>query len=166
MICHRHLSAHLLRSLTPHRSMSQVKIGFATDIEGNLRYWQRYLRRSEVLEACPDGSINLREDCHFVYGGDVCDRGPGDLRLMRDLISLKERYPSHVHLLLGNRDINKLRMLSELHPSQTHSGRAYWLRDAPDMPPLSDEKVRSEDERLVNKVKWVSTLIVLRIVLL
>lgn len=53
-------------------------------------------------------------DAHFVYGGDAVDKGPGDVRLVRSLASLKSRHPDRVHLLVGNRDLNKLRLTSEL----------------------------------------------------
>ena len=33
---------------------------------------------------------------------------------MRALVGLKKRYPDRVHLLVGNRDLNKLRLSSEL----------------------------------------------------
>jgi len=38
----------------------------------------------------------------------------GDIRLCRALVDLKKQYPDHVHLLVGNRDLNKLRFSSEL----------------------------------------------------
>jgi hypothetical protein len=56
----------------------------------------------------------LRPDSHFVYGGDTVDKGPGDIRLVRALVSLKRRHPDRVDLLVGNRDLNKLRLSSEL----------------------------------------------------
>jgi hypothetical protein len=59
----------------------------------------------------------LRPNTQFVYGGDTVDKGPGDIRLVRALVSLKKRYPDRVHLLVGNRDLNKLRLLSELSES-------------------------------------------------
>jgi len=38
----------------------------------------------------------------------------GDLRLAHALVALKERYPSRVFLLMGNRDINKMKLSSDL----------------------------------------------------
>jgi hypothetical protein len=43
-----------------------------------------------------------------VFGGDVVDRGDGDLRILRDLMQLKRAYPTRVHFILGNRDLNKV----------------------------------------------------------
>lgn len=56
---------------------SAVRVGYATDIEGNFDYWNKYLSVSEVLykEGSNPRSIRLEEGCQFVYGGDVCDRG-------------------------------------------------------------------------------------------
>ena len=77
----------------------------------------------------------LRPDTHFVYGGDTVDKGPGDIRLVRALVSLKKRYPDRVHLLVGNRDLNKLRLLSELSESDMKRDldcipKPFWERDA------------------------------------
>lgn len=42
----------------------------------------------------------------------------GSVRVARSLVLLKKRYPARVTLLLGNRDLNKMRLTSELAPSQ------------------------------------------------
>ena len=92
-----------------------VNAALRTDVEGNWDYFARYCARSRVVSLDPDGSLSLRDDgCYFVYGGDVCDNGPGDLRLCQLLVSLKRRHPDRVALLSGNRDLNKLRMTAEL----------------------------------------------------
>lgn len=112
------------------------RIGFCTDLEGNFSAFQRYAHRSAVLKVTRDdplqvynrfspylhpkrtyihptdpattlAQIELRDGDQFVYGGDCCDHGTGEIQLVRTLVSLKERYPNRIHLLLGNRDINK-----------------------------------------------------------
>lgn len=50
----------------------------------------------------------------FVFGGDAVDKGPGDVQLCKQLVSLKRRHPDRVVLLVGNRDLNKLRFSAEL----------------------------------------------------
>lgn len=54
-------------------------VGYATDVEGNVDYWNQYLSVSKVLEkkvvAKNEHIISLKDNCHFVYGGDTCDRG-------------------------------------------------------------------------------------------
>lgn len=44
---------------------------------------------------------------HFVYGGDAFDQGD-DITFASTLLDFKKRYPHRVHLILGNRDINKM----------------------------------------------------------
>lgn len=92
-----------------------MKIGFVTDVEGNLDYFEKYIALSGVLRGkCCEGGLELVDDAYFVYGGDAVDKGAGDIRLCRLLAELKDRYPERVFLLVGNRDLNKLRMTAEL----------------------------------------------------
>lgn len=46
---------------------------------------------------------------HFVFGGDAFDHG-SDITFGKALLDFKRRFPSRVHLLLGNRDVNKMAM--------------------------------------------------------
>ncbi|CAJ1016755.1 hypothetical protein Q4I30_001061 [Leishmania utingensis] len=46
---------------------------------------------------------------HFVFGGDAFDHG-SDITFGEVLLDFKRRFPSRVHLLLGNRDVNKMAM--------------------------------------------------------
>ena len=107
-------------------------ISYTTDIEGDLKYFQRWLHHSKVLTATNvvHSAHHPKEwksfdidfvspkvsspEPHFVFGGDLFDHGPGDLRLSSSLLAFKQLYPDRVTLLLGNRDINKLRLLNEL----------------------------------------------------
>lgn len=88
----------------------------------------------------------LRDHCHFVFGGDVCDRGVGDIRVIRELVELKSRYPERVHLLMGNRDINKMRMRFELadYTLATSMGNVYWV-----------PKTLTIGETKASKLNWV-----------
>jgi hypothetical protein len=68
-----------------------------------------------------------------VFGGDLFDHGPGDLRLATALVDFKARFPDRVHLIAGNRDLNKLRLLTELDehvlalpPSHPSAFFPYW----------------------------------------
>ncbi|NJN82646.1 MAG: hypothetical protein HC802_10495 [Caldilineaceae bacterium] len=74
------------------------------------------------------------------------DKGPGDIRLVRALVDLKRRYPSRVFLLVGNRDLNKLRFTAEL----SDADMARPLSEIP--PPHWDPKAPSLLEYL--KIKW------------
>ncbi len=74
----------------------------------------------------------------------------GDLRFLSDLLQLSDDFPSRVHLVLGNRDINKMRLTQELDPAHLarfplhkHPG-VYWLRS-------SDKKTTIPAEALPNQ---------------
>jgi hypothetical protein len=73
----------------------------------------------------------------LIFGGDIWDKGGSDLYVIRQLLDLKRRYPSRVHFLMGNRDINKMRVCQELgidndnttHTLLPHHDGFYWLRN-------------------------------------
>lgn len=118
------------RSLDPELDLDLAgqTVSYVTDVEGNLAHWTRWVSmslavsRNKVTE-----ELDLHEDYQVVYGGDVWDRGVGDLRIINDIVSLKKRHPSRVHIILGNRDINKLRLLSELDEDAVKKDlQTYW----------------------------------------
>ena len=104
----------------------KVQISFMTDVEGDAVYFNRFVEQSKILDFDTDGTIhfihnpdnapNQRDlQTMFVYGGDSVDKGGSDLYVVQQLISLRERYgPERVHFVLGNRDINKMRITQEL----------------------------------------------------
>ncbi|CAB9526918.1 expressed unknown protein (Partial), partial [Seminavis robusta] len=54
-----------------------------------------------------------------------------DLYVIRQLLDFKRRYPDRVHLIMGNRDINKMRIHQEMGRDDNlppHDG-VYWLRN-------------------------------------
>ena len=91
------------------------------DVEGNINYFIKHVQHSHVLTIHSWDTKTLvlalkDEESYFVYGGDAVDKGPGDIRLVRALVALKRQYPQRVFLLVGNRDLNKLRFVAELSP--------------------------------------------------
>jgi Calcineurin-like phosphoesterase len=131
-----------------------ITIGYATDIEGNFDYWSRYIELSKILNRLPTGELELHDKCHFVYGGDVVDRGPGDLRVLSDLVGLKKSYPERVHFIMGNRDINKMRIPAELHAASLRfPSKVYWIK--------SDlaEPNSSENDTVADRLKWVRIIL-------
>merc|ERR1711963_680163 len=74
-------------------------IEFLTDVEGNWEYFVQYVFMSKVLYWEGDeaglwgpGNVCLRDTGIFVFGGDAVDKGTGDIRFVKILLSLKERY--------------------------------------------------------------------------
>mmetsp|Transcript_12526 Transcript_12526/g.29409 ORF Transcript_12526/g.29409 Transcript_12526/m.29409 type:complete len:907 (+) Transcript_12526:47-2767(+) len=135
-------------------------IEFLTDVEGNWDYFLRWVNLCQTLYwHGPDlgvygpGRLHLKAGCALVFGGDATDKGPGDIRFVRTLLDLKARYKHRVFIVLGNRDINKLRFSAELVPGvapfvlpwdQKALSRQEWL---------DGQKELSAD--LVGTTKWM-----------
>ncbi|OEU12018.1 hypothetical protein FRACYDRAFT_147895, partial [Fragilariopsis cylindrus CCMP1102] len=113
-------------------SRSRFRLGYVTDVEGNIDYFLKFVQHSHVLTIqywdTKTLILALKEEAYFVYGGDAVDKGPGDIRLVHALVALKRRYPHRVYLLVGNRDLNKLRFVAELSQEDL-------TRPLPDIPP-------------------------------
>ena len=136
-----------------------MRIGYITDLEGNLELWHRSIDLSEVLRRGADSSLELCDDAAFVFGGDAVDHGPGDLQILKDLVGLKKRYPDRVHLLVGNRDVNKIRLMVELAdehcaaaPLSQHPGM-YWNTPAKPSACLSEPELNSET--MAMRLQWI-----------
>mmetsp|Transcript_18751 Transcript_18751/g.58762 ORF Transcript_18751/g.58762 Transcript_18751/m.58762 type:complete len:695 (+) Transcript_18751:26-2110(+) len=121
------------------------EVAYVSDVEGHWEYFCNYVELSNCLSFARPGDhrqarssedleLELKDGCHFVFGGDACDKGPGTLRFLEAMVRLKQRYPERVHLLMGNRDINKMRWTSELaQPELDRLGEvpaAYWVPEA------------------------------------
>ena len=136
-----------------NRKRRTRQVSFLTDVEGDASYFDRFVENSRVLcfeptnpsfENSNAGSRNFfpynkqvtfrADSSMLVYGGDACDKGGSDLYVLRQLLSLHHRYPDRVHLLMGNRDINKMRICSEMgsdhsdgHQRLPYHGGCWWL---------------------------------------
>lgn len=108
--------------------------------------------------------LKLRDGCEFVYGGDAVDKGIGDLRFVRAMLGLKHRYPDRVHLIVGNRDCNKLRLATELSPEALRDALddrsfPYWLQEKERITPaqalLQDGGL---ENTTANRLRWSSPL--------
>jgi len=141
----------------PH---DNILVSYFTDIEGDKFYLDRYVDNSKILTWIPNeetkdkpksmmySSSNQESSFPYdrridfshsnsilVFGGDLWDKGGFDLYVTRQLLDLKRRYPDRVVWVLGNRDINKLRMTQELGlPSSSqkvpyHPGLT-WFRNS------------------------------------
>jgi hypothetical protein len=112
------------RSMEPGRA-APFRLAYITDAEGNIEWFERCVKICPVLTyrgdpplgtvaKAVDAELVLEDGAYFVFGGDVVDKGPGDIRLCRQLVALKQKHPDRVFLMVGNRDLNKLRYSAEL----------------------------------------------------
>lgn len=130
-------------------SESLYSISYVCDIEGNLDYWNRFLSLSRVVYRDKENNrCILAKNCHFVFGGDATDRGPGDIRILDDLIKLKEDYPEFVHLIHGNRDVNKIRLPFELKSTKilNETPEVFWVKN--------NQGIQLPQSR-VERLKWI-----------
>jgi hypothetical protein len=88
-------------------------ITYLTDVEGRWDKLVSFLDGNPHL-ALVDGALVLGDGVTFVFGGDALDRGAHARRIVSLLLDAKRRYGDRVILLAGNRDINKLRLVTEL----------------------------------------------------
>ncbi|CAK9048913.1 unnamed protein product [Durusdinium trenchii] len=129
---------------------------------GDLETFRRYVDSGHsVLRRVGTGASSLQlcsDQAAFVFGGDLFDRGPGDLQLAKELVGLKQRYPDRVFLLMGNRDINKMRLTAELsdyamNRTPSEAFKPWWDNKAMDLVKYL-RKDNKEDSR-VNRLKWM-----------
>lgn len=139
----------------------EMTIEFITDVEGNWEYFLQYVSMSSILHfegaeqgAWGPGTLQLRENCILVFGGDAVDKGNGDIRFTKTLLSLKDRYWDRVFILLGNRDINKLRLYSELSlGEQFETYRPHWHeKDQPFLDYIEKHGLAPDQ---LSKLRWM-----------
>ncbi|KAG8341616.1 putative Calcineurin like phosphoesterase [Trypanosoma vivax] len=100
--------------------LTRWRTAFVTDVEGDLSYFTRYVEHSKVV-AWSGSRLLFRDDTsNFVYGGDAFDRGD-DICFARALLEFHDAHKSRVHLILGNRDINKMVFGFPLHEALASS---------------------------------------------
>ena len=143
-------------------------ITYLTDVEGDAAYLDRYVNQSKVLhftKSAPTKTFPYDECVDFsadnavlVYGGDIWDRGGSDLYVIRQLLDLQKRHSGRVHFIMGNRDLNKMRILSELGVEGAdlpqHKG-VYWLRGTGRQgDPLLDDNQVSQTSA-AERLKWI-----------
>lgn len=117
----------------------------------------------EVVFLDNDNGTLDNSNSMLVYGGDIWDKGGADFYVIRQLLSLHRRYPNRVHFIMGNRDINKLRIVDELDFGETKTKRllpkhkgVYWLRGT-GLPGDSEKYLDSEamNETGAERLKWM-----------
>lgn len=90
------------------------KIAFLTDVEGRWDKLADFCAGNPLVALDAAGALRVADDAVFVFGGDVCDRGPDSQRLAACFLAARAAQPERIVLLAGNRDINKLRLAREL----------------------------------------------------
>lgn len=137
-------------------------VEFVTDVEGNWEYFLQCVKLSKILCWEGDdrgvwgpGELSLREGSGiFVFGGDAQDRGHGDVRFGKTLVGLKKKFPNRVFIILGNRDVNKLRFAAELAEGEDGSKvDVYWDQRA--KPYLDFIKENGLQKDSVSSLKWM-----------
>lgn len=106
-------------------------IGYITDIEGDIDTFNRYVDSNGSVLRRENGVLTLKDEgAAFVFGGDIFDRGPGDLRLARELVNLKKKLCSDQGSKLGQ----KLGMFEAApghytRPSQTSKLKSFCTKE-------------------------------------
>ena len=116
--------------------MLGLRIAYLTDVEGQWSKLASFAQNNPFVSLDGAGKLTVADGARFVFGGDAVDRGPAARRVVHALLDAKRRQPERVVLLAGNRDINKMRLVTELTgqppasaPSQVQSaGRAALQR--------------------------------------
>lgn len=100
-------------------------VTYIGDVEGDWSHFCNFVDHSQglsfVLKEEHDNrrlpehlELQLEDGWHFVFGGDSWDKGPGTLRVLDTMVRAKKHWPSRVHLIFGNRDLNRMGWISEL----------------------------------------------------
>jgi NAD(P)H-flavin reductase len=107
-------------------------------------------------------SLLLKDGAHFVFGGDSQDKGIGDIRFVKMMLALKEKYPDRVYFIIGNRDANKLRLSTELSNEALKSAIVrtdptfpYWLAKDKIVTPEMYYTTNNVTDSPVNRLKWL-----------
>ena len=152
-----------------------MNVAYFTDVEGNWEYLASFVALSEALKRDgenEDGSMRLQlnDGWRIVFGGDSCDKGGvvgGSVRVVRTLVRLKKKYPDRVTLLLGNRDLNKMRITSELADEEELHGAhldeipgPYWVPEKNRVSPkkylqlLASKEIPADATQPTDKQLW------------
>jgi hypothetical protein len=108
------LSLLFLFMLVSQALAAEPLVAYLTDLEGSRQRFEQFLRQSGAFELRADGKSHLKDGAQFVFGGDAPDRYLGSRYVVSELVRLKEENPERVTLIMGNRDLNKMRLTSEL----------------------------------------------------
>lgn len=100
-------------SFAPVPPRADQTVTYVTDVEGQWERFASFVAGNPHLDLVDDALV-IRPGATFVFGGDAIDRGARGRAIVRMLLACKRRQPDQLVLLAGNRDINKLRLVTEL----------------------------------------------------
>jgi hypothetical protein len=93
---------------------------FVSDLEGcelygrfNNKKQNTSMCKTAFFETLEDSYLKDKENNHICFLGDYFDQGPYVFESIIGIAYLKNKYESQVHIILGNRDINKFRLFYE-----------------------------------------------------
>ena len=105
--------------------MSEGQLLFISDIEGCLEKQgpiEQNVSLCELINYLTDGPLfNFllkHPNNKIAFLGDYFDKGPGVASSIKGIRSLHKIFPHRVHIILGNRDVNKFRLGYEVLQSQ------------------------------------------------
>ena len=82
-------------------------------------------KKAQSQAMCKDGFfyylimfMEKNQDNRIAFLGDYFDKGPYVLSTIEHIVNLKNRYKERIYIILGNRDINKLRLFYEVETHQ------------------------------------------------
>ncbi len=98
-----------------------MRIAYLTDVEGQWAKLESFATNNPLISLDSAGRLQVTPGARFVFGGDALDRGSAARRIVAALLDVKRRQPEQVILLAGNRDINKMRLVTELAGDPPHT---------------------------------------------
>lgn len=85
-----------------------------------------HLCSDEFFQALANALTNNGE-LHIVFLGDYFDLGPHIAKSITRIMELKNKYTDRIHIILGNRDVNKMRIALEINLSTVDFNNPVWL---------------------------------------
>jgi hypothetical protein len=117
----------------PWYNLSKHTLFCSSDFEGGAPFTNFRDDRREVSKELNNAFVfengmisDIKENIAFSFVGDLLDNNCYSIRLMHKMINLKNKYPTRVIIIGGNRDFNKVRMGIELF-MQTSNKELPWL---------------------------------------
>lgn len=102
----------------------------------------RYDKYTEMIE-----KIGLKDSDSLYIDGDICDKGPESMKIMKDAMMRCNVFP-----VIGDCDYRALRMLSAMESEKSKNDPAYiksfaaWLKDG-GMPTVTEFRSLSDEEK-------------------